>query len=367
MTTLNVEVAHRATDVELPHRNGGSGSSQDNGAYESLEMIDQLPVVEIPISSLERGLFQRGSGTDPAHVKLLAEAASSRELPPILVQKNNSRIVDGMHRLEAAKLRGERTIRARFINCADEDAFILAVKSNTLHGLPLSRADRICGAKRILTWHPEWSDRAVGMAAGLGTRTIASLRRRSDDSIQQSGKRLGRDGKRHPVAGANGRRRAADYLASRPDASLREIAREADVSLGTARDVRARVRRGLEPMTAGQQASAPGRSADPAAAADAQQPGNIAGLRNMSRTDRQATWTAISAKLINDPSLRYSESGRKFLRWMAMYAMHAGEWKEFMDAVPPHWLKDISLLVDNVRDELRQFTEQLRQRQNQAI
>jgi ParB-like chromosome segregation protein Spo0J len=375
MTALSVELADQETGVELTHRNTGSASSSDGGtydspdggAYDSIDMIDQLPVVEVPLSSLEHGLFLRGSGTDPAHVRLLADAASSSDLPPILVQKSSSRIVDGMHRLEAAKLRGEKTIRARFINCTDEDAFILAVKSNTLHGLPLSRTDRIFGAKRILTWHPDWSDRAVGVAAGLSAKTIAGLRRLSKDGVQQSGKRLGRDGKRRPVTGADGRRRAADYIAARPDASLREIAREADVSLGTAQDVRARMQRGADPITTGQQSSSAERSTEPSSPADRQQPGNGMDPRDVRRTASQPDWTAISAKLMNDPSLKYSEGGRAFIRWMALHAVHTREWREFIDTVPAHRLKDISLIADSIREEWCEFAEQLRRRQSLAI
>ena len=96
---------------------------------------------------------------------MLTEVASFSELPPILVQRDNLRIIDGTHRIEAARARGEKTIQARVINCTDNDAYILAVKANTLHGLPLSRADRVSSARRILGgWHPDWSDRAIGIA-----------------------------------------------------------------------------------------------------------------------------------------------------------------------------------------------------------
>jgi len=169
--------------------------ARDSDNHDSIDAVDGLPVEDIALGLLSSGFFRRGTGTDPAHVQMLAEVASFSELPPILVQRNNLRIVDGTHRYEAAKKRGERTIRARVIDCTDNDAFILAVKANTLHGLPLSRADRVLGAKRILGWHPDWSDRAIGIATGLSAKTIAGLRRESADDRQQFGKRLGRDGK----------------------------------------------------------------------------------------------------------------------------------------------------------------------------
>lgn len=352
MTEPDVQVADESVD-----------KSSDSPEY-PVDLIGQLPVQEVPLSLLECGLFLRGAGTNPVHVKLLADAAGSSELPPILIQQSNYRIVDGMHRIEAARLRGEKSIKARLVNCTDEDAFILAVKSNTLHGLPLSRSDRIFGAKCILSWHPDWSDRALGSLTGLSTKIIADLRRRSPDEIQQFSKRIGRDGKRHPLAAADGRRRAAEYMTARPDASLRQVAREVDVSLGTVQNVRARMRRGMDPTAVGQRSS-PLQPVGVPVAKDAPLPANAADSRDIRHNSRHSSWAEISSKLKNDPSLRYTEGGRKFFRWMTVYAVHAGEWKEFTDAIPPHWRKDVSAVVNEVRDELLHFSEQLRQQQNE--
>ena len=72
-----------------------------------------------------------------------------------------------MHRLSAAKLEGSETIRAEFVDADEQTAFLLAVKANTDHGLPLSVADREAAAERILSWYPYWSDRAIAAIAGL--------------------------------------------------------------------------------------------------------------------------------------------------------------------------------------------------------
>jgi ParB-like chromosome segregation protein Spo0J len=362
MTGFDVRPASNVTDSEtIP-------PAQDSDSLDSLEMIDQLPVLDVPTGSIERGFFQRGAGTDPAHVRMLAEVASSSDLPPILVQKETSRLVDGLHRLEAVRLRGEKTIRARFVNCSDNDAFILAVKSNTLHGLPLSRADRISGAKRILAWHPDWSDRAIGVVSGLGAKTVAGLRR-SADGAAQSGKRLGRDGKLYPLSGSEGRRRAAEYIAAKPHASLREVAQATDVSLGTVHDVRERMRRGADPLLAvgreaPQEEEADLSTLEPSASEPAAE--SILHRRGMRRTG-QSTWATVSGKLANDPSLKYSERGKEFFRWMAMHAMNADGWRDFIDAVPAHWMKDLSAAASDVADEWREFSDQLRSRMEQSV
>jgi ParB-like chromosome segregation protein Spo0J len=323
-------------------------------------MIEQLPEISVPVSSLVPGFHLRHEGTDAAHVRLLADAAGSVKLPAILVQKRGSRIIDGMHRFEVAKLREEWTISARVVDCTDSEALVLAVKSNTLHGLPLSRADRISSAKRILAVHADWSDRAVSGITGLSAKAIASLRNSSTGDTQFDGKRLGRDGKRRPVVPAEGRRRAAEYIYAHPEASLRQIARETDVSLGTVHDVRERIRRGADhaPVTPGRPAEKVASS--PAAAAAPVPPASVgvihgAGTRNAPRL----AWPTISAKLAADPALRYTDGGRAFLRWMALHSMQADEWREFIDAIPQHWLKDVSRIAASMSEEWRQFAERL--------
>jgi ParB-like chromosome segregation protein Spo0J len=351
--------------------------------YDSIDDVDQLPVRELPLNSLGHGFFLRGAGTDKTHVQMLTEVASFSELPPILVQRNSLRVIDGMHRLEAAKARGDKFIRARVINCADNNAYILAVKANTLHGLPLSRADRISGARRILDWHPDWSDRAIGIATGLSAKTVAGIRRESADEIQQFTKRLGRDGKRRPVTALEGRKRAAEYIAARPEAPLREVARETDVSLGTVQDVRARMRRGLDPVTpgggdrrlaaatdsairsvpTGQPTSGPVESLH---ARPALLPSRV-GPQHGRRAPQPPTWAQIAPKLASDPSLRYTEGGRAFMRWMTTHMMNMDQWRELADSVPSHWLNDMSAVAEQASEEWRNFAEHLRSREAEAV
>ncbi|HEY7142677.1 MAG TPA: ParB/RepB/Spo0J family partition protein [Streptosporangiaceae bacterium] len=335
-----------------------------------MSTIEQLPEVSVPVSLLVPGFHLRQEGTDPAHVRLLADAAGSVRLPSILVQKTGSRIIDGLHRLEAAKLRGEWTISARIVDCTDSEALVIAIKSNTMHGLPLSRADRISGAKRMLAAHPDWSDRAVAGITGLSAKSIASLRSAAGDT-PFTGKRLGRDGKRHPVAPTGGRLRAAEYIRAHPDASLRQVARATDVSLGTVHSVREKLRRDAEfgpqapgrpagpgvvrpPAAAGQPAKAPRPPAAPPVRAIHAPLGAGAGSRAPGLALRM-----ISAKLASDPSLRYTEGGRAFLRWMAGHCLGHDEWREFIDAIPAHWLPEVSRIAAGMSEEWRQFAERL--------
>lgn len=336
------------------------GRTPDDTEPNSLRIAEQLPAVSVPIRSLIPIFLLRRAGTDAAHVQALADAASSGELPPILVQKSSSGIIDGMHRVEVAKMCGELTIRARLVDCSDEEALVLAVKSNTTHGLPLSRADRISSAKRIIAHHPDWSDRALAGVTGLSAKAIASLRSRSSDPAQLHAKRLGRDGKRRPVVAGEGRRRAAEYINAHPEASLREIARATDVSVGTVHGVRESIRCG--------EFHRPEKPEQPVGQATVTLPQSARSLRarNGARTIQPLAWSAISPKLAGDPSLRYSEGGRAFLRWMAMHSVRSAEWWEFIDAIPQHWLGNIHQVALGMSEEWRQFAEQLRCKQRAA-
>jgi hypothetical protein len=320
---------------------GAAPISNDSKGY-LMDMIEQLPEVSIPIGLLAPGIQLRAAGTDPAHVRLLADAADSIRLPGILVQKNNSRVIDGKHRVEVAKLRGEPAIRAQIIDCTDTEALVIAIQSNTLHGLPLSRTDRMSGAKQVLAAHPDWSDRAVAGVTGLSAKSIAAFRNSLADDAQFSGKRLGRDGKRHPTMPAEGRRRAREYIAAHPGASLRQIAREADVSLGTAHVIKEKALSEAPAPLSPVGPSAVGPSADAG--------GHSARLRS---------WATISARLASDPSLRYTESGRTFVRWMNGHCLGESEWQEFVDAIPERWLPEISKIALGMSEEWRQFAEKL--------
>ncbi|MEU7041442.1 transposase [Streptomyces varsoviensis] len=86
------------------------------------------------------------------------------------------RILDGMHRLKAAKLRGDQSIEVVFFDGDEEDAFVAAVASNARHGMPLSFDDRTVAATRILGSRPHWPDRTIASVTGLDPRTVRALR-----------------------------------------------------------------------------------------------------------------------------------------------------------------------------------------------
>jgi|HubBroStandDraft_1064217.scaffolds.fasta_scaffold07771_2 ParB-like chromosome segregation protein Spo0J len=293
------------------------------------------PSVCLPVDALLVTYSPRVNGVDQAHVRLLAEA--STVLPPILVQHGTLRVIDGMHRVQAAKLRGDLSIEAHYFFGSDEDAFVLAVEANVAHGLPLSLADRRSAAERILRSHPEKSDRVIGELTGLAHKTVADLRARlTGDRPQSDERRVGRDGRVRPVSGVAGRRRAATVIAQNPQASLRQIASAAEVSVETARDVRIRLGRGQDPV----RATEPARSTTDQAATRTMTSAR-AGQRP---SGRDATAAEILQKLSADPSLR-TDACRNLLRWLHRYATCQDVPIEAVDTVPAHCVPALAVLA----------------------
>jgi ParB-like chromosome segregation protein Spo0J len=317
----------------VPGLEGAAGSPQPGAGF-------------VAISSLRPADSPRLAGVADDHVGLLAQAEAA--LPPILVHWPSMRVIDGMHRLAAAALRGQHTIEVEFFGGSDDDAFIRAVQENITHGLPLTLADRKAAAARILTRRPELSDRAVAARTGLSGKTIAALRRRSTGELPQSSARIGADGRLRSLSSAEGRRRAFDVITARPDASLRDIASAASVSVGTAHDVRTRMRRGENPLaTHGRPAPRPA----PAAAGPAPLP------RTRSRDSQ-----LILQNLMQDPSLRHTDTGRELLRWLRTHIITATEWPALASAVPPHCTEVVAELARQCADTWSQIAHHLEHR-----
>jgi len=173
------------------------GSSDRDVASWALRQLDDCPCVSKLISSLVLGHTPRRVETHIEHVRVLADVIE--RLPPILVHGPSGKVIDGAHRVRAALLRSENTIRARIYSGSLDDAFVLAVNLNSNHGLPLSRPERTAAANRILRSHAQWSDRMVAGITGLAAGTIRNLRQESTAPGPLPMTRVGKDGRARPL------------------------------------------------------------------------------------------------------------------------------------------------------------------------
>lgn len=313
----------------------------------------ECEIHEVPICSLLAADSPRVNGEDERHIDMLAQL--EKPLPPILVQRGTMRVIDGMHRLRAAMLLGSETIRVRFFDGTDAEAFILGVKVNSEHGLALTPADREAATVRIVGLYSDRSDRWIAAITGLSPGKVAAVRRRLAGGYELDRKRIGRDGRVRPLDGTDGRRRVIEKIAEHPDASLREIAKMADVSPGTVRNVRQRMDRGEDvvprklPDKDSMERLSKGRS-----------------YRKDGKTLTRASSTrdlgALLIMIQRDPSLRFSESGRSLLRLLEKLALGPSELASLVGAISPHCVYLIAEFAHSCADEWLQFAHGLQQR-----
>ncbi|MFC5659889.1 ParB/RepB/Spo0J family partition protein [Streptomyces nogalater] len=311
--------------------------------------MDQLQPADSP----------RLAGEDERHARRLAE--SETEWPPILVHRSTMHVIDGMHRLRAAKEKGWHSIKAEFFDGTAEAAFVEAVRANIRHGLPLSLEDRRSAAERIVASRQDMSDRAIAECTGLSTKTVGGIRRRLNGGSARQEVRLGRDGRRRPLSAAEGRRRAAEALTARPHAPLRQIAKAAGVSVGTAHDVRERIRRGEDPVVPrdrGQPRQPDGRPEPEPAQAVVREPPVTPGERERKTRNMRARLQSLR----RDPSLRFSESGRELLRWLFLQYQAKAKYPLVVENIPPHLAATVAELAIQCSDMWRSLARELEDR-----
>ncbi|MBE3008759.1 ParB N-terminal domain-containing protein [Microbispora sp. NEAU-D428] len=351
-----------ATEVDAT----ASGETRSGDEELSEEYRPRLSAIQIvSISSLLPADSPRSIGEDFQHVRLLS--GLDTVLPPIIVHRPSMRIVDGMHRLRAAVLRGEETIRVRFFDGDERDAFVIAVRENTAHGLPLAMRDRTAAAERIVRSHPYWSDRVIARIAGLSARTVSDIRRAALPGDVQPAARVGQDGRVRPLDSSAGRIRAAELIAERPQASLRQIAKEAGISPGTVRDVRDRLSRGEDPLPISL------RPADRRPGPESRNQPAAVGVRLRSVPSRPGpasprgpepgrSQMSLLNILIKDPSLRSGERGRSLLRLLSATASIRPEWDRLLDAVPEHCVGMVCRMAREGAAAWAEFADDLERR-----
>ncbi len=205
-------------------------------------------IEQVAVGSLLPGDSPRLKGESKDHITSMVEAG---DMPAIIVHRPTMKVIDGTHRVIAAKLQHRDTIAARFFDGSVEEAFVLAVAANITHGMPLTSKDRKAAATRFLGVYPDWSNRMIAATAGLSHPTVATLRRKhSGGKNFHLNRRLGRDGKTYPPRSNERRQAGSNPIGTDQNASMREAARQTGVSMGSAHDVESPLRQSVEPMVA---------------------------------------------------------------------------------------------------------------------
>ncbi|MFD3510264.1 ParB N-terminal domain-containing protein [Nocardia sp. NPDC058666] len=282
--------------AQIPPKTAGA----DNSARLSRVGISRT-VVDIPLAMIDTGEFLHVRAVNIEHAQMLAQVDSG--LPPILVHRGTMQVIDGLHRLHAARSKGARTITARFFEGSVEEAFVLAVESNSDHGLPLSLKDRKAAALRLVAMYPVWSDRRIATVTGLDHKTVGVIRRRTSGEIPQSTGRLGRDGRVRALPTA----KPGPPVVVPEDEPVPDQSRRAPVK----------------------------------------------------PTATPRSGPTVIDNLRRDPSLRLSESGRQLLRWLDAVPKSTAESTDLADQLPQHCLNLILEVAKHNADSWQRFADQV--------
>lgn len=261
---------------------------------------------------------------------------------------------------------GRTEIEVALVDGTEEEAFALSVLLNVSQGLPLAWDDRKSAAARILLGNPDWSDRFVASLVGLSHKTVGNIRRRSTGEKRQLNGRVGRDGKARPMNPAGGRLRAAELLAQHPDLSLRQLARAADISVSTARDVRLRLDNGENPVPdrlRAELSSTPppvtmGSSSNSGAGVHADghlQPlpetalpvsGVVVGGKSSPPSGSPTvSFDLVLERLKRDPAVRFNEAGRNLVRQLLAGRIAVTSCQQVLSFAPAHCLATVAELA----------------------
>jgi ParB-like chromosome segregation protein Spo0J len=310
----------------------------------SAERLEVLAVDEV-----HEGEGVRSRGLDEAHVAALMETAG--EWPPIVIWGDENLILDGAHRVAAARRLGLATVlAARFLGSPDQ-AYVESVSRNVKHGLPLSMIDRRRAATRVLTKHPDWSNRRIASVCGLSDKTVARMRpaRRRDDHrggvIVDIERKVGKDGKARPTNSRALRDRIELALEENPQASLRAIAAAAGASPETVRSVRARCLEAGSPRGAGSahRTRAPG-TVDAASGPVDRASGGVDRDRAATKGSAAAVIPGCSSWEADQALLTCGDDG-EFARWFGRNRI-VDEWHAYVWRVPVGRIFDV---VDEAR------------------
>ncbi|MFI7386563.1 ParB N-terminal domain-containing protein [Streptomyces sp. NPDC049813] len=335
----------------VPRHEGGSDT-----LLALREAVRAAAVCRVRTGDVVVSFTPRSCGVDGDWALALAELGT--ELPPILVHRPTMTVIDGVHRLRAARIKGRDHIDVRFFDGSQEDAALLAVALNVVKGRTLPQADRVAATERILAARPHWSDRAVAAVVGLSAKKVSAIRT-GLRGVPRVERRVGLDGRARPLSTAQGRELAGRLLRADPTASLRTVARQAGISPATVADVRDRISRGDDPVLPGQRTAGAERVRGP----EPQQAPEYGPERALDRPAEQRSPDELAAlfeALRRDPSLRLNEMGRAVLRMLDACSLIARDRERVIANLPPHCTRQLAELMDGHSELWRVFADELR-------
>ncbi len=131
---------------------------------------------------LDRALNPRLHGVDQEVVEFYATIFKEVVWPPILVDRATRKLLDGWHRVEAAKRAGVYTLPVQYVDAQEEELFALAVKANLGHGVRLTREERYRAIARMQ--REAWTHERIATFLGCSLPMVQKTEKAEDLRIR---------------------------------------------------------------------------------------------------------------------------------------------------------------------------------------
>jgi hypothetical protein len=145
-----------------------------------------LPLARLDLKARDQRALQIRGCEDPETITRYAEIYRDDpdSMPAIRVVRDPNAasvywLVDGWHRVKAARKAGRETIQAVVIEGDIRSATLQALGANGDHGLPLTQTERQMACKALLEdaeWQT-WSDKRIAAHVHISPQTVAKLRK----------------------------------------------------------------------------------------------------------------------------------------------------------------------------------------------
>ena len=93
---------------------------------------------------------------------------------PVLIVDRGMVLIDGFHRLEAARRRGDEKIELEIKDIGNDEALALAAKLNTLHGKRLTVLE-LARRIKLLVKEKGWSQEKLAREANISYHTVIKI------------------------------------------------------------------------------------------------------------------------------------------------------------------------------------------------
>jgi ParB-like chromosome segregation protein Spo0J len=154
-------------------------------------------LIKLADIQVDAGLQIRAEINNETVAEYAEQMKAGDKFPPLSVYQVNGAhlLVDGFHRLDAAKLAGLDEILVEIHSGTRQDALKAALGANVQHGLRRSNADKRRAVIIAIKEFPDLSDRAIADMCGVGHHLVGEVKNQLGES-PSSKPRLGLDGKR---------------------------------------------------------------------------------------------------------------------------------------------------------------------------